>query len=213
MSNDFNASETPVIRQRGGAQDPDQAPVADLSAAHARELRRAQLEQVLSGSVIAVIVHLLGAAVLALVLWPHVSHVQVLAWLGLTLAVLSYRVACQILCRARPKTDPRSQRLYLLVACYLSGLIWGSSSMIFLPVLDFPQQADHARQVRQVAVDNADPVGDAQPAQAAVLKSAGAGPPGHAVDLIALFQQELRQIGAVLTCDTGDHCAGQGLPL
>jgi hypothetical protein len=141
LSNDFNASETPVIRQRGGAQDPDQAPVADLSAAHARELRRAQLEQVLSGSVIAVIVHLLGAAVLALVLWPHVSHVQVLAWLGLTLAVLSYRVACQILCRARPKTDPRSQRLYLLVACYLSGLIWGSSSMIFLPVLDFPQQA------------------------------------------------------------------------
>jgi diguanylate cyclase (GGDEF)-like protein len=141
LSNDFNASGTPVIRQRSEAQDPGEEPVADLSAAHARELRRAQLEQVLSGSVIAVIVHLLGAAVLALVLWPHVSHVQVLAWLALTAAVLSYRVACQILCRARPKTDPRSQRLYLLVACYLSGLIWGSSSMIFLPVLDFPQQA------------------------------------------------------------------------
>ncbi len=141
MLNDLQGSSPPGVRLRGEATFAGGASTVDLSAAHKRELRRAQLEQVLAGSVIAVIVHMLGASVLAMVLWPYIRHAQILGWLGVTLLVLGYRIGCQIVCRARPGSDPQAQRRYLLVACYLSGLIWGSSSLIFLPALDFPQQA------------------------------------------------------------------------
>lgn len=140
MLNDLQGTALPGARARGDAVFTEEPPV-DLSAAHQRELRRAQLDQVLAGSAIAIIVHLLGASVLAMVLWSHVRHVAILSWLGVTLLVLCYRVGCQILCSSHPGSDPQAQRRYLLVACYLSGLIWGSSSLIFLPALDFPQQA------------------------------------------------------------------------
>jgi diguanylate cyclase (GGDEF)-like protein len=169
LSNEFDSSAQPGIRQRGEALLPGESPAADLSAAHARELRRAQLAQVLSGSVIAVIVHLLGAAVLALVLWPHVSHIQVLSWLGVTLIVLGFRISCQLYCRARPDSDPHRQRLYLLICCYLSGLIWGLCSLMFLPALDFPQQAFLGLMVAGVASGAVTTVGADRHAAMAVI--------------------------------------------
>ena len=61
--------------------------------------------------------------------------------------------------------------------------------------------ARQARQVGHIAVDETHVVGDAEPAQAVVLDAAVGGPPDDTKDLVALAQQEFRQIGPVLTGD------------
>ena len=66
-----------------------------------------------------------------------------------------------------------------------------------------PQDVDHRHLVEEVAGHQGDPVLDVGDA----LEVERARPPDHAADLVALVEQELGQVGAVLAGDAGDQCS------
>lgn len=70
--------------------------------------------------------------------------------------------------------------------------------------LDLAHQTDEAGGIRQVAVVQGDCVLLDQVVDAGGIGNGGAA--DNAVDFIPLLQQELCQIGAVLTSDAGDQC-------
>ena len=65
------------------------------------------------------------------------------------------------------------------------------------------QHVDERALVEQVAGVQRDRVADVLEA----LEGLGRGAPDHAVDLVALLEQELGEVGAVLAGDAGDQCA------
>ena len=57
------------------------------------------------------------------------------------------------------------------------------------------------RRIEQVGLDERDPVGQ----MADPLEVLGRGPSHHSVDLVALVEEELGEVGAVLAGDAGDQ--------
>jgi len=76
-------------------------------------------------------------------------------------------------------------------------------------VLDDP---DEARQIGEVAVDDLHVVQDAEPAQPLADDVRAGGAAHHADDAIALLQQQLGEVGAILAGDAGDEGSGHGSP-
>ena len=72
--------------------------------------------------------------------------------------------------------------------------------------LDVAQDADEAGDIDEVAVDEFDLIEDAEPAQALADHVRRGGAAHEADDAIAFAEQELREIGAVLSGDAGDEC-------
>ena len=72
--------------------------------------------------------------------------------------------------------------------------------------------ADEARDVGEIAIDEFDVVEDAEPAEA-LADDVGAGAAAHeADDAIAFAQEQLGQVGAILAGDAGDEGCGHGAP-
>ncbi len=67
--------------------------------------------------------------------------------------------------------------------------------------------AHEAREVAHIAVVQAHAIGDADPAQAVIVDAAVRGSAHDAMNLVALIQQKLREIGAVLSRDARDERA------
>lgn len=72
------------------------------------------------------------------------------------------------------------------------------------------QDAQQGGEVEQVAVHHPDLPGDAQPAQPLVHHVRRGGASHQAIDLVALLEQVLGEIGAVLARDPGDERSGHG---
>ena len=66
------------------------------------------------------------------------------------------------------------------------------------------QRVDERALVEQVALVQRDPVADVLDA----VELLGRGAADHAVDVVALLEQQLGEVGAVLAGDAGDQCAG-----
>ena len=81
-----------------------------------------------------------------------------------------------------------------------------SGEVVDLVRLHVAQDADERGDVGQVAVDQPHILLDAKPAEFRADDVGGGAAPHQAINLIALVQEELRQVGAVLPGDTRYQC-------